>query len=148
MERLGGLAEIPLEPGILRALVAVDVKGDIPGLLIAQTPPLGERHVALDEGGRLVDAVHARAPVVALLAPQGREDVAIRHLLALPLTAVAIGTALGIDALAPLEIGGLGRGGDGEEVAPGQLVADGGTARISASSFVIFGTNLLFTCIY
>lgn len=39
MERLGGLAEIPLEPGILRALVAVDVKGDIPGLLIAQTPP-------------------------------------------------------------------------------------------------------------
>jgi hypothetical protein len=50
MIRLGGLLEGALESGILGQLLAIDLEGQIPGLLVAQTASLRERHVALDEG--------------------------------------------------------------------------------------------------
>src|SRR5690606_17210829 len=83
---------------ITRALVAVDEGGHVPGLLVGQAVALAERHVRLDEGRGGVDAGHARAPVVALGAPQRREHrAAVEVALADAVGAVAGGAVGRID---------------------------------------------------
>lgn len=88
---------------VLRALVAVHEGGDVPGVAVAEGTGLAQRHVVLDEGGRGVDAVHARAPVERLRAPQRWEHRLPQSHLALAVGAVADRALRGIDLGAALD---------------------------------------------
>jgi hypothetical protein len=101
------LHEVAGEARVLRALVAVHEGGDVPGLLVGERQVVAERHVGLDVGGGGVDAVHAGAPVVGLLAPERREDHLRAGVAALAILAVADGAVLGVDDGAALGVEAL-----------------------------------------
>lgn len=98
-----------LVAGVLRAFVGVHEVRHVPGFLVAQQAGLAQRHIGLDEAGRVADLVHARAPVERVLAPQRGEDPVPAVFLPLAFGAVADGAILRVGGLAAQVVGFLRR---------------------------------------
>ncbi|MNT64863.1 hypothetical protein D3C72_2027990 [compost metagenome] len=93
---------------VLRAFMRIHEVGHVPGLLVAQHAGLAQRHVGLDEAGRVADLVHAGAPIERVRAPQGGKHPVLAVLLTLAFGAVTYGAVLRIDLAAAHVVGFLG----------------------------------------
>ena len=111
------------ETRVLRALVAVDERGHVPGVLRAERAAAPKWHVRLDEGGGLVDGMHAGAPVVGALAPQRGKHLCFAAALALAVGAMAQRALGGEHRLAALQVGRLRRRGQLAVAGAGQHFA-------------------------
>ena len=87
--------------------MAVHEGSDVPGLLLAQSAAFAQRHVGLNEPGRVGQLVHAGAPVERLWSPQRGKHLLVASALAQAIGAVAQRAVLRIHLFAACVIGRL-----------------------------------------